>query len=327
MGPSRGPAQFMSLKPKKRRKTDRPRPRTIGGFFLRGVITLLPVFLTLVVFGLLFQMVGKYVTGPINSAIYWSLEGNEWGWNALDKLDIDPLDADYLREDLLSANVRELSAERGMGDAFVRNMIAEEREQNLSFLRDLDKLAINSEKLRGDVARVVHPVYGILISLVLVLWLGWIVGSFVGRRSMQQLDRMMHIIPVVKSIYPYTKQLVEFFFKEKRMSFDTVVSIPYPSPGIWSIAFVTGESLKTVRKETGKDLITVFVPSSPMPMTGYTVFIERSRLIPLPISVDEALRITMTGGVLVPPHEMVSEPEELEVDQATDNSPAIPEDL
>jgi len=235
----------MSLKPKRRRKSDRTRPRTLGGFFLRGVITLLPVFLTLVVFGLLFQMVGKYVTGPINGAIYWSLEGNEWGWHVLDKVGINPLDADYLSEDLLSGNVREMAAERGISDPFVRNMIQSERELNLSFIRDLHSLAINETKLRRDVAQVVHPVYGILISLVLVLWLGWIVGSFVGRRFIQQIDRMMHVIPVVKSIYPYTKQLVEFFFSEQQISFDTVVSIPYPSPGIWSIAFVTGQSLKT----------------------------------------------------------------------------------
>ncbi len=305
----------MSLKPKRRRKSDRTRPRTLGGFFLRGVITLLPVFLTLVVFGLLFQMVGKYVTGPINGAIYWSLEGNEWGWHVLDKVGINPLDADYLSEDLLSGNVREMAAERGISDPFVRNMIQSERELNLSFIRDLHSLAINETKLRRDVAQVVHPVYGILISLVLVLWLGWIVGSFVGRRFIQQIDRMMHVIPVVKSIYPYTKQLVEFFFSEQQISFDTVVSIPYPSPGIWSIAFVTGQSLKTVRAETGKELITVFVPSSPMPMTGYTIFIERKRVIPLPISVDEALRITMTGGVLVPPQEMVSDAEAPQVEK------------
>lgn len=315
----------MSLKSKRRRKSDRARPRTIGGFFLRGLVTLLPVFLTLVVFGLLFQMVGKYVTGPINGAIYWSLEGNEWGWIALEKMGIDPLEPDYIREDLLSANLRQLTTERGMSDPFVRNMIESQRALNMSFFRDLDKLAINSSMLRKDVARVVHPVYGILISLVLVLWLGWMVGSFLGRRTVQQLDRMMHVIPVVKSIYPYTKQLVEFFFTEKNMAFDTVVSIPYPSPGIWSIAFVTGDCLKTVRESTGKELITVFVPSSPMPMTGYTIFLERQRVIPLPISVDEALRITMTGGVLVPPQELVSKAAEYGVEDSDDEAPSQPE--
>jgi uncharacterized membrane protein len=111
----------------------------------------------------------------------------------------------------------------------------------------------------------------------------------------------------VKSVYPYSKQLVEFFFAEKQIEFDTVVAIPYPSPGIWSIAFITSSSLKTLREETGKELVSAFVPSSPMPMTGYTVFIEPDRIIPLPISIDEALRITMTGGVLIPPNEKVDD--------------------
>ena len=65
--------------------------------------------------------------------------------------------------------------------------------------------------------------------------------------------------------------------------------------------------MKTLREETGKELISAFVPSSPMPMTGYTVFIEADRVIPLPISIDEALRITMTGGVLIPPQEKVDD--------------------
>ena len=108
-------------------------------------------------------------------------------------------------------------------------------------------------------------------------------GGFLGRRIVNSLDQMMHVIPVVKSVYTYTKQIVEFFFADNKVEFDTVVCIPYPSKGIWSLGFVTGAGLATLREETGERLVSIFVPSSPMPMTGYTVFFPIDVLIPIPI--------------------------------------------
>ncbi len=303
MSDDQGPIQRKSKRPRKAGRG----PRGLGGFFLRGLITLLPVVLTLVVFGLLFQMIDRYVTGPINDVIYWSLERNAVGWQALEKLGIDPLARDYVQEDLLPADLREMAKQRGLGDKYVQEQIAGYREGYLDVVRDLDKLAIHSSKLRTDVARVVHPIFGILSSLLVVLWLGWLVGSFVGRRLVARLDKTMHLIPIVKSVYPYSKQLVEFFFAEKKLEFDSVVCVPYPSPGLWSLGFVTGNSIRSLREQTSKEYITCFVPSSPMPMTGYTIFVEASRVIPLSISVDEALRVTMTGGVIVPPSELVKD--------------------
>ncbi len=299
------PSRFIKKpKPKKRK----PAPKGVGAFFLRGVITVLPVILTLVVFGLLFQMVDRYVTGPINSTIYWSIEGNGLGWKLLDRFGIDPLDGAYLAPDLLPLELQTLARRpEGFAGPEFLDRLSVHRNENLSLFRDLDDLAINRDKLRQDVTGHIHPLIGVFVSLMVVLWLGWLVGGFVGRRIVGKLDEAMQLIPVVKSVYPYSKQLVEFFFAEKQIEFDTVVAVPYPSPGIWSLAFVTSSSLKTLRAETGKELISAFVPSSPMPMTGYTIFIEPERAIPLPISIDEALRVTMTGGVLIPPHEKVDD--------------------
>jgi uncharacterized membrane protein len=299
------PKRFIR-KPKPKKK--KPPPKGVGGFFLRGVITVLPVILTFVVFGLLFQMVNRYVTGPINSTIYWSIEGNGLGWKLLDRFGIDPLQAEYLDPELLPLELQTLARRpEGFAGPEFLDRLSVHRNRNLGFFRDLDDLAIRRERLRQDVTAHIHPLIGVFLSLLLVLWLGWLVGGFVGRRIVGKLDDAMQLIPVVKSVYPYSKQLVEFFFAEKQIEFDTVVAIPYPSPGIWSIAFITSSSLKTLREETGKELVSAFVPSSPMPMTGYTVFIEPDRIIPLPISIDEALRITMTGGVLIPPNEKVDD--------------------
>ena len=86
---------------KRRARKPVPTQRGLVRFFLRGVVTLAPVVLTLVIFGLLYQMVDRYVTGPINTAIYWSLEGTGLGWKALDRLRIEPYDKKYLDPNLL----------------------------------------------------------------------------------------------------------------------------------------------------------------------------------------------------------------------------------
>lgn len=281
---------------------------SLTGFFFRGVVTLLPVVLTLVVFGLLFQMVNRYVTGPINAVIYWSLERNALGWQALELLGIDPLASDYLATGLLPIDLQSLGATspEGFNDLRFQEGLALYRHEHLGFLRDPDDLAIQAERLRDDVRAHVPPLIGVLLSLLLVLWLGWLVGGFVGRRFMQHVDRTMTLIPVVKSVYPHSKQLVEFFFEKKKLEFDTVVAVPYPSEGFWAVAFVTNGSLRSLDRATGKELVAVFLPSSPMPMTGWTVFIDSQRVIPLPLTVDEAVRTIMTGGVLLPPEELVA---------------------
>jgi uncharacterized membrane protein len=279
----------------------------IIAFFFRGVVTLLPVILTLVIFGLLFQMVNRYVTGPINATIYWSLESNAVGWRALEVLGIDPLASTYLAPELLPLELQSLAqtSPQGYGDARFQEALSVYRHDHLGFFRDADDLALRAQRLRDDVKGRIHPLIGVVLSLLLVLWLGWLVGGFLGRRIVQHMDRTMTLIPVVKSIYPYSKQLVEFFFEKKKIEFDTVVAVPYPTDGLWALAFVTNGSMRTIEQATGKELVCVFLPTSPMPMTGYTMFVDVTRVIPLPISVDEAIRTVMTGGVLIPEQELV----------------------
>lgn len=277
-------------------------------FFFRGIVTLLPVILTLVVFGLLFQMVNRYVTGPINAVIYWSLERNALGWKALGVLGVDPLSSDYLATELLPLDLQTLAttSPEGFKDTRFQEGLSLYRHQHLGLLRDPDELALRADRLRDDVKKRVHPLIGVVLSLLLVLWLGWVVGGFVGRRLMQHVDRTMTLIPVVKSVYPYSKQLVEFFFEKKKIEFDKVVAVPYPTDGSWALAFVTNGSMRTLDRVTGKELVCVFLPTSPMPMTGYTMFVDAERVISLPISIDEAVRIVMTGGVLLPEAERVA---------------------
>jgi uncharacterized membrane protein len=290
----------MSTSPKKPRQ-----PSHLARFFFRGLLTLLPIVLTLIVFGFAYNVVTSYVTRPINRAIYWSLEHNALGWKALGLLDIDPYGSSYLDTAVLPPDLQSLATRvaDGYEDPEFQRALGAYREGHAGFFRDFETLCIRETPLRRDVEQQVHPLIGVVLSLLLVIWLGWLVGGFVGRRVMAKVDRAFHAIPLIRTVYPYSKQLVEFFFAEKKIDFDTVVAIPYPGPHLWSLAFVTSRALKTVQSHIGEEMVTCFVPSSPMPMTGYTLFVRASNIVPLKITVDEALRITMSGGVLIPPSE------------------------
>jgi len=287
-------------------------------FLKRGLGTVLPIVGTIAILAIAFSAVDRYAVGPINRAIYWSLEHNPVGWNLLSWLGIDPYDEEYIDTDLLPIDLQTALKEKGLTEEGVLEGLRDLRSSNQTFLRDFDTLAVNGKKLHEDVKAKLPPIVGFFFSLLLILWLGSLASGFLGRQVINGIDRSMKAIPLVRSIYPYTKQVVEFFLSEEQLEFDTVVAVPYPSKGLWALGFVTSKAFRSLREATGQDLVSVFIPSSPMPMTGYTIFVPVDRLIPMPFTVDEALRATVSGGVLIPPQEMV--PGRAEV--ALDSPPA-----
>ena len=145
-----------------------------------------------------------------------------------------------------------------------------------------------------------------VLGLTLVVLLGFLARNFFGRRLVALLEWFVTRVPVVRSIYPHAKQLVEFFFSDnKSIEFDTVAVIEYPRHGLWSIVFVTGTGLKTVQEAVGKRMVTVYVPSSPAPMTGYTMIMPAEDVIQVDMTVEEAMKFVVSGGVLPPADEHV----------------------
>ena len=277
-------------------------------FFLRGLTALLPAMLTTFAFVFIIQFTTRYVTGPINSAIYWTLEGNAAGWAVLETLDIDPAGDEFLSLSTLppevSTTFRESEGIRGVD---FQAALKAHRLANQGVLYELDALGVDKTKLRAEVKKAVHPIFGLFVALLLLVGVGYLASGFLGRRVVTWFDARLSQIPFIKWIYPYAKQFVEYFLSDSDLEFDTVVAAPYPSEGVYCIAFVTSPGFRTLHETLGGRYIACFVPTSPMPMTGYTVFIEASRLIPLPISVDEALRTTISAGVLIPPQEKIED--------------------
>lgn len=152
---------------------------------------------------------------------------------------------------------------------------------------------------------------GDILAVVIVFALAYIVGAvatgFVGRRIVRAGESFLAKVPFVKLIYPYVKQVTDFILSDKSSRFRAVVAVPYPRRGVYSIGFVTGLGMRAINERTKKEMIHVFIPSSPTPITGYVVFVPREDVIELPITVDQAIRFAISGGVIVPPQQLVTE--------------------
>jgi uncharacterized membrane protein len=145
---------------------------------------------------------------------------------------------------------------------------------------------------------------GLFVAILLIYVAGLLVGGLLGRQAYHRVEALISRIPGFKQVYPHVKQVVEMMLGEKPLAFRRVVMVEFPRPGSWVIAFVTNSGMLSIEKGAGEACITVFVPTTPTPFTGFTIAVPRDRVIDVPISIDEAIRYVITGGVLIPPHEL-----------------------
>jgi len=178
----------------------------------------------------------------------------------------------------------------------------------LVLLRVVNRIMFHGQHMGEMIAKqprmmVLMNVIGVLMGFVAIFALGLFLLSFLGRKVWSKLDGYLARLPIVRMVYPHAKKVTDFFFTEKALEFRSVCAIPYPRKGLWSLGFVTGAGLKSIANVTQKRMLAVFIPSSPTPVTGYVVYVPAEDIISLPLSVEQMLTITMSGGVVAPASE------------------------
>jgi len=148
---------------------------------------------------------------------------------------------------------------------------------------------------------------GFFLSFVLIYVFGRFVASILGRAMWRVIEHGFFRLPVVKQIYPSVKQVTDFVLAERKMKFSRVVAVEYPRKGIWSLGLVTNTGMRTIQEALGQDMVMIFIPSSPTPVTGYTIAVRRDEIIDLPLNIDDALRLTVSGGVIMPVGQVVED--------------------
>ena len=150
---------------------------------------------------------------------------------------------------------------------------------------------------------VVIPVFFAGFILLMYL-LGKFLAAGVGHFAWKSLESVIAQLPIIRTVYNSVKQVTDFFVGESDIDFQRVVAVEYPRKGIWSLGFVTGESLMTIRGAAQEPVVSVLMPTSPVPGTGFTISVRKSETIDLAIPIDQALQFVVSCGVVVPEHEI-----------------------
>jgi uncharacterized membrane protein len=152
------------------------------------------------------------------------------------------------------------------------------------------------------------PGFGVLGTLLLVLLVGMLTANFFGRALVRLSEQLMGKIPLIKGIYGLFRQVTDTIFSKDKGGFRKVVLIEYPRRGIFALGFMTGVPEGELQRVTPHRLVNVFVPNSPIPTSGFYVLIPEEDVRELEMSVDEAFKLIVSGGMVAPPDRGTSAP-------------------
>jgi uncharacterized membrane protein len=153
----------------------------------------------------------------------------------------------------------------------------------------------------GNIERLRHvPGLGVLVMAVGLLVTGVFAANIVGQWWLRQWDRLLHKIPIVKSIYSSVKQVSDTLFSSSGNAFREAVLVQYPRHGSWTVAFVTGKPGGEVARHLPGEYVSVYVPTTPNPTSGFFLMMPRADVVDLQMSVDEALKYVISMGVVAP---------------------------
>lgn len=267
-------------------------------FFLRGLAALVPTLLTFAIIVWAYRLINDNVGTPITTGLMhmcsWVSERPAPG---LVDADIDPLRYGTPLNEWDDLG-RRLTIEAKIIDNY--KAVNEKYSGGDREILEAALTARNEALWRIAFAKWKLHILGFMIGIILVYFVGFFLASFIGRTSWRAAETLLHRIPLIRAIYPHVKQVTDFLLSERDVAFSGVVAVQYPRKGIWSIGLRTGPPVKQVQQRVPDDLVTVFIPSSPTPITGYVIQVPQQDVIALNMTIDEGLRFTVSGGVIKP---------------------------
>jgi uncharacterized membrane protein len=145
------------------------------------------------------------------------------------------------------------------------------------------------------------PGIGLILAAVSLTVIGAITAGFVGRLFRRLSEAVLNRLPVVRSVYSAIKQIVETVFANQSAAFREVVLIEYPRRDAWSLGFITGTTQGEVKANLKRELVNVFVPTTPNPTSGFLLFVPTDDIIRLTMSVEDGIKLVISGGIITPP--------------------------
>ncbi len=150
------------------------------------------------------------------------------------------------------------------------------------------------------------PGLGVALTLVIILLAGMIATNFIGRRLIGLGEQLLSRVPFVNAVYNTVKQIVDAVAASNQDAFKRVVLVEYPRRGMWALAFVTGSARGEVQAVTQSEVISVLLPTTPNPTSGFLLMVPKDDVIPLAMSVEDGMKLVISGGVVIPPDRRVT---------------------
>ena len=150
------------------------------------------------------------------------------------------------------------------------------------------------------------PGLGLVFSVIVLTLIGAATAGYVGRLFLRISERILARMPVIRGVYGAMKQIFETVLAKQSNTFREAVLIEFPRRGMWTIAFITARTEGEVQDLAGPDAVSVYVPTTPNPTSGYLVFVPRRELVVLSMTVEEAIKMVISGGIVTPPDRRVT---------------------
>jgi uncharacterized membrane protein len=145
------------------------------------------------------------------------------------------------------------------------------------------------------------PGLGLIVAIAFFIFVGWFATNFLGRLIIRISEYIVDRVPVIRTLYGAVKQIFETIMASQSSAFREAVMLEYPRKGVWSIGFVTGRTEGEVQHNTKEETINVFVPTTPNPTSGYLLFVPKKELVYLDMTVEEAVKLVVSAGIITPP--------------------------
>ncbi len=152
------------------------------------------------------------------------------------------------------------------------------------------------------------PGMGFILLLLLVLLVGWLVHMAAGRQMLHWWNHALSRFPLTARLYNAVSQIIQSVVGEQRRLFRRTVMIPYPTDGLWALAFVTNEEAPVMSRFVGEPCVNVFVPTTPNPTSGFMLVVPRRRAIDLDITIEDAMKLIISAGAVSPTGERTAVP-------------------
>ncbi|BAZ04371.1 DUF502 domain-containing protein [Calothrix sp. NIES-3974] len=170
----------------------------------------------------------------------------------------------------------------------------------IDFLTRIPKQLNPFEGLNPVLVNLLNLTVGFAVPLVSILTIGLMARNIAGRWLLELGERLLQAIPLAGQVYKTLKQLLETLLKDTNGKFRRVILVEYPRRGIWAIAFVTGVISADIQAQMSRPMLSIFVPSTPNPTTGWYAVVPEDEVINLSISIEEAFKIVISGGIVAP---------------------------